>query len=115
MSFQNVFTDHWLPHAPLAAERKDGAYRRVSREHALQLPYIEANPLCLQSIVVTDHDGSEADQVADLAGLPQPSWVTLNPHTRSGHIAYALAAPVCLTDSARRKPINLLARIEQGG
>ena len=114
MSFQNVFADHWLPQAPLAAERKDGAYRRLSREHALQLPYIETNPLCLQSIVVTDHDGSEADQVADLVGLPQPSWVTLNPHTRSGHIAYALAAPVCLTDSARRKPINLLARIEQG-
>ena len=85
MSFQDVFADHWLPQAPLAAERKDGAYRRLSREHALQLPYIETNPLCLQSIVVTDHDGSEADQVADLAGLPQPSWVTLNPHTRSGH------------------------------
>lgn len=114
MSFRDAFADCWLPHAPLAADRKDGDYRRVSRDHALTLPYIEANPLCLQSIVVTDHDGSEADHAADLAGLPEPSWITMNPHTRSGHIAYALAAPVCLTDSARRKPVNLLARIEQG-
>ena len=63
MSFQNVFADHWLPQAPLAAERKDGAYRRLSREHALQLPYIETNPLCLRAVVVGDHDRLQAQGI----------------------------------------------------
>lgn len=38
----------------------------------------------------------------------------MNPHTRSGHIVYALEAPVCLTDAGHRAPVNLLARVEQG-
>jgi len=109
-----VWGDHWLPRAPLAGASKAGAYRRTSRERALTLPYVEANPLVMRSLVVTDHDGSEADLVADLAGLPAPSYVAMNPHTRAGHIVYALASPVCLTDAASRRPVNLLARIEHG-
>lgn len=114
MSFENVFTDHWLPAKPLCADRKNGSYKRQTRARALEHAYIETNPLAMQSLIVTDHDGSDADFIADLAGLPQPSWVAMNPHTRSGHIVYALESPVCLTDAARRAPVNLLARIEQG-
>ncbi|QRZ60970.1 hypothetical protein [Rothia sp. ZJ932] len=33
--------------------------------------------------IVTDHDGADADIIADLAGLPQPSWVAMNPHTHA--------------------------------
>lgn len=86
----------------------------MNREHALTLPYIEANPLCLQSLVVVDRDESDADQIADLLGLPEPSWVALNPYTTSGHVVFALKSPVCMTDAARRAPVNKLARIEQG-
>ncbi|MBM7050798.1 replication initiation protein [Rothia sp. ZJ1223] len=64
--------------------------------------------------IVTDHDGADADIIADLAGLPQPSWVAMNPHTRSGHIVYALNSPVCLTDAGHRAPVNLLVRVKQG-
>lgn len=38
----------------------------------------------------------------------------LNPHTRGGHIVYALGAPVCLSNAGNRKPVNLLARVEAG-
>lgn len=114
MSFEDVFTDHWLPAKPLCADRKNGSYKRQTRARALEHPYIETNPLAMQSLIVTDHDGADADFIADLVGLPQPSWVAMNPHTRSGHIVYALESPVCLTDAARRAPVNLLARIEQG-
>lgn len=68
----------------------------------------------MRSLIVTDHDGVEADWQADLAGLPQPSWIALNPLKGSGHIGYALKDPVCLTNAARRTPVNLLARVEQG-
>lgn len=78
------------------------------------MPYLEANPLALRSLVITDHDGSDADIIADLVGLPQPSYIAMNPLTCAGHIAYVLDSPVTLTDAAHRRPINLLARIEQG-
>lgn len=68
----------------------------------------------MQSLIVTDHDGADADFIADLTGLPQPSWVAMNQYTRSGHIVYALNSPVCLTDAGHRAPVNLLARVEQG-
>lgn len=83
-------------------------------KRALEHAYIETNPIAMQSLIVTDHDGADADFIADLVGLPQPSWVAMNPHTRSGHIVYALSSPVCLTDAAHRAPVNLLARVEQG-
>lgn len=38
----------------------------------------------------------------------------MNRHTGGGHVVFALAAPVCLTDAGRRAPVNLLARGEQG-
>ena len=43
-----------------------------------------------------------------------PSWTALNPHTRGGHIVYALGTPVCLSNAGNRKPVNLLARVEAG-
>lgn len=105
---------HWLPRAPLASDQKTGPYRRTTRTKALQKAYIDANPTVLQSLIVTDHDGGMADELPGLLGLPVPSWTTLNPHTRGGHIVYALAAPVCLTSAAHRRPVNLLARVEAG-
>jgi hypothetical protein len=114
MSFENVFTEHWLPQKPLCADRKNGSYKRQARARALEHAYIETNPLAMHSLIVTDHDGADSDYIADLVGLPQPSWVAMNPHTRSGHIVYALKSPVCLTDAGHRAPVNLLARVEQG-
>ena len=113
-TFAGVFPDHWMPHAPLASDAKDGSYKRMSREQALTLSHIEANPLALQSLVIVDHDGADAEHIAALVGLPAPSYVAMNPHTNAGHIVYGLAFPVCLTDAANRRPVNLLARIEQG-
>ena len=69
MSFEDIFTDHWLPAKPLCADRKNGSYKRQTRARALEHAYIETNPLAMQSLIVTDHDGADADYIADLAGL----------------------------------------------
>ncbi|MGW4125763.1 replication initiation protein [Nocardia sp. NPDC004711] len=106
------FEQHWLPRRPYAAKDKHGPYYRTSRERALAMPYLEANPSALRSLIITDHDGGCADEVVGLAGLPPPSYIALNPITNDGHIVYALAEPVTLTNVARRAPVNLLARIE---
>lgn len=78
------------------------------------MAYIEANPLVMQSLVIVDRDRTDADLAADLVGLSHPTYVVSNPHTGTGHIVYALVTPVCLIDAAHRRPINLLARVEQG-
>lgn len=109
-----LFAETWLPRAPLASDNKHGPYYRRHRTDALSMAYIEANPLVMQSLVVVDRDYSDADLAADLAGLPAPTYVASNPHTSTGHIVYGLSSPVCLTDAAHRRPINLLGRIEQG-
>ncbi|MGW1743744.1 replication initiation protein [Nocardia sp. NPDC001965] len=108
------FEEHWLPKRPLASQTKNSPYYRMSRERALTLPYIESNPLAMRSLVITDHDGGRADEIAGLCGLPVPSYIALNPATKSGHIVYALAHPVCLTDAARRRPVTMLSKIEAG-
>lgn len=108
------FEQHWRPHRPLAAQRKTGGYFRTSRERALTLPYLEGNPKALTSLVITDHDGGRADEIAALCGLPVPSYIAMNPHTRDGHIVYALKTPVILTNPARRGPVHQLARVEAG-
>ena len=108
------FAGTWLPRAPLASNHKQGPYYRHRRDEALGMAYIEANPLVMQSLVVIDRDHSDTDLAADLAGLPAPTYVATNPHTSTGHIVYGLSSPVCLTDAAHRRPINLLARVEQG-
>lgn len=108
------FEEFWLPKRPLAGKTKHGGYYRTTRERALRMPYIESNPLCMRSLVITDHDGGRAEEIAGVCGLPVPSYIALNPFTKSGHIVYALEAPVCLTDAARRGPVNLLSRIEAG-
>lgn len=109
-----LFPGWWLPKKPLAAVSKTGPYQHMRRSKALELPYIESNPLVMRSLVITDRDAAGADWQADLSGLPEPSYVALNPHTTAGHIVYALKDPVCLTDAGRRRPVNLLARIEHG-
>lgn len=113
-TFEELFPGSWLPRRPLASWQKTGPYRHMKRANALELPYVESNPLVMRSLVITDRDASDADYAAELAHLPAPSYVALNPHTKAGHIVYGLKNPVCLSDAARRRPVNLLARIEHG-
>ncbi|MFI9638241.1 replication initiation protein [Nocardia sp. NPDC051929] len=108
------FEEHWRPQRPYASRSKTGGYYRTSRDRALTLPYVESNPKAMTSLVITDHDGGRADEIAALCGLPVPSYVAMNPYTRDGHIVYALKKPVILTDPARRDPVHLLARVEAG-
>lgn len=105
----------YRPSKPLVAHTKDGKSFHVSREVALkQFEYIQTDPPCIRSLVIVDRDLPDSDFITDELGLPVPTWTACNPGKGSGHICYALARPVCMTDAARRKPVNLLARVEAG-
>ncbi|MBM7050804.1 hypothetical protein [Rothia sp. ZJ1223] len=53
MSFEDIFPQHWLPAKPLCANRKNGSYKRQTRERALEHAYIETNPLAMQSLIAS--------------------------------------------------------------
>lgn len=111
-----LFGASYRPRRPLCGPSKSGPYRRRERAAALSsAPYIEVNPLCVQSLIVTDVDAGDVAGLPQLVGLPPESWAVRTRNAiGSGHIGYALATPVVLTDAAHRRPINLLARVEQG-
>lgn len=111
-----LFRASYKPRKPLCGPSKTGPYKRRKRSAALSsAPYIETNPTCIQSLIITDVDAGDVDGLPQLVGLPPESWaVRTRNELGSGHIGYALATPVVLTDAAHRRPINLLARVEQG-
>lgn len=114
-TFETLFPESWIHERPRVTDRKGNPTWRVSRADAAGYPYVEPNVTgVIQSLIVTDRDKPEADRVAGMLGLPEPSWVAINAATTAGHIVYALKDPVPLTDAARRPPVNLLARIEHG-
>lgn len=111
-----LFGASYRPQRPLCGPSKSGPYKRRERAAALsESPYIETNPTCIQSLIITDVDAGDVAGLAQLVGLPPESWaVRTRNAVGSGHIGYALATPVVLTDAAHRRPINLLARVEWG-
>lgn len=111
-----LFEASYRPQKPLCGPSKTGPYKRRARAAALSsAPYIETNPACIQSLIVTDVDAGDVAGLAQLVGLPPESWaVRTRNMIGSGHIGYALTTPVVLTDAAHRRPINLLSRVEWG-
>lgn len=104
----------YRPQRPLCSNQKDGHYKRRDKQTALNhFAYIEANPLCLQSLVVADVDYGNYWEF-EKHNLPAPSWRTYTHFDDSYHAVWALTDPVILTDAARRPPVNLLARVEAG-
>lgn len=86
-------------------------------EHALRMPYIQANtPWSVYRIVLdVDRNISHAAHQGtwhDDYGMPTPNWCAINPENGHGHISYEIAVPVARHDTAGRKPQMLLAALE---
>lgn len=103
----------YRPQRPLCSNQKDGGYKRRSRSDALDYAYIETNPLCVQSLIVADVDHGDF-WAFEKYDLPAPTWRASTLFADSYHAVWALRDPICLTDAARRPPVNLLARVEAG-
>lgn len=84
------------------------------REAALSMPFLQLNPPALESWLILDIDRECSGFEAQDAGLPEPTFVLLNPENRHSQVGYALAAPVCTSSAARRRPVRYLAAIEAG-
>lgn len=85
--------------------------------NALGYPYIQANtPWTIYRLVLDiDRDISLTAMQGtwhDDFVMPDPNWFALNPQNGHAHIGYEIAVPIARHDTARQKPLKLLAAIE---
>lgn len=80
---------------------------------AIKYPYIQANPPNLRVWTIYDVDRDGAGLAWEEAGLPPPSWATINKQNGHAHLVWGLTAPV-LTASPdmRQRPLRYLCALE---
>lgn len=127
MHQQRLFSDEWLPEFTEIAERfprrpyvsQDLTFTTVRPlDQASAWKYLQHNPPAYAHLMVIDYDQDAPDsipvsEVWRTAGLPAPAWIARTPGTTKGHIAWALATPVCTTAAGNLAPLRYLAAIEQ--
>lgn len=112
---QQVWEQQWLPLWPLASDDLRQGIYRMSRESALGLRYIEANPHAVSNLLVVDidHDDARLRALWDRSAW-LPNAVVENPTNGHAHAVWALQEPVTRTEYARRAPLAFAAAVTEG-
>jgi len=112
---QPTWEQQWLPLWPLASDDLRQGIYRMSRESALGLRYIEANPQAVSNLLVVDIDHDDARL---RAMWERSSWlpnaVVENPANGHAHAVWALREAVTRTEYARRAPLAFAAAVTEG-
>jgi hypothetical protein len=113
----DLFSPERLAKRPYCMAGKSQGMLIRDVERALGYPYVQANSPWLIYRLVLDVDRDLSLTAAqgtwhDDYVMPDPSWYALNPENGHAHIGYEIAVPVARHDSARQKPLKLLAAIE---
>ena len=101
------------PKRPYCTDDLESGLRIRSLKQALTKVYIQANPPWMRVWSIYDIDRPGAALAWEMAGLPAPSWFSVNTQNAHAHLVYGLAAPV-LTASmeARQAPLRYLNAVE---
>lgn len=111
MSALRKLIESTAPHRPWCGEAKHAAKVRPLST-AIELPYLQLNPPSLAVWLQFDIDRPDAAHAWEDARLPAPTYVAINKENGHAQYGYALAAPVCTADAARKKPLLYLAALE---
>ena len=104
--------DRW-PRRPYCTHDKESGLRIRSFKQAVKMPYIQPNPPSKRSWAVFDIDHKDAESAWQRAGLPPPTWTTVNAKNGHAHCAWGLRTPVLVSGmGARNAPMRYLASIE---
>lgn len=105
----------WLPLWPLASDDLVQGIYRMSRDSALGVRFIEANPNAMSNLLVVDIDHEDALYRAmwDKSDW-LPNAVVENPVNGHAHAVWALEEPVTRTEYAKRKPLAYAAAVTEG-
>ncbi len=104
-----------FPYRPRVSNDLEAGSTVRSRSEALGWRYIQHNQPTMDHVIVIDYDapdGIPVHEIWQMAGLKKPTWIAATDGTPRGHLAYAIAAPVCTSDAARLGPLRYLAAIE---
>lgn len=112
---QTTWEQQWLPLWPLASDDLRQGIYRMSRESALGLRYIEANPHAVSNLLVVDidHDDARMRTMWERSGW-LPNAVVENPENGHAHAVWALREAVTRTEYARRAPLAFAAAVTEG-
>ena len=102
-----------IPHFPRATDNYERGMRAMPWSRAQNLRSIELNPCAQIYWLVFDCDHNDLERWKT-AGLPEPSFITINPENQHHHIAYRLAAPVCRSERGRTRPLAFLRAVYEG-
>lgn len=108
-----LFNAALWPSRPYCTNDLDSGLVIRSLKQALMKQYIQANPPWMRVWSIYDLDRPGAALAWESAGLPVPSWLSVNTQNAHAHIVYGLSAPV-LTASmeARQAPLRYLNAVE---
>lgn len=97
-----------LARAPRRPWCCDEFYANLPRplEVALQKKYLQLNPPGFSSFLITDIDRPGAANAWVTAGLPMPTWITINQKNGHAHLVWALTCPVW-RGAENQKPARL--------
>lgn len=103
-----------LPHRPRASDNfREVGVHAVSWGQAQGMRSIELNQPAQWYWLIFDCDHTDPDRWKS-AGLPEPSFITINPSSRKHHVVYKLRSPVCRSERARYKPVAYMEAIREG-
>ena len=83
------------------------------RHAAIGRRYIQPQPPWEHRWLLFDVDREQAWYAAEDAGLPAPTFVSINRSNGHAHLGYGLKVPVLMGEANRRKPIRFMKDIER--
>lgn len=108
-----LFNPSRWPRKPYCSDDLESGLVIRSLASALKKPYIQANPPHLRIWSIFDVDRAGAAVAWEDAGLPPPSWSSMNRANGHAHLVYGISAPVLLeAEDARRAPMRYLCAVE---
>lgn len=106
----SMSTQYW-PYTPACSNKKFYGHRRpfaLAKKYA----YIQANQDTLVRWIIFDVDRKSAAFAWEDAGLPPPTWITINPDNGHAHLCYGLNTPVRTEGKGvSQRPIRYLQNI----
>ena len=102
-----------LPHRPRATDNPRDGTKVVSWDRAQNLRHVELNSPTHFGWLVFDCDHHDYE-LWQAAGLPQPSFITVNPQSGNHHVVYRLTSPVCRSSRARARPLTFFYAVYEG-
>lgn len=100
-----------IPQRPKAAnDPDDEGMRSCDWAGAVRLRLVELNPPAQVHWLAFDCDHGEHDLWRKM-GLPEPSFITINPKNQNHHVVYRLKEPVCRSERGRARPLAFLRAV----